>query len=346
MEHKRENTKEINQEIEEKDADKQPLVSVILVTYKKYDGIYTVLDSLFAQRYPNIELIIQDDGAFNFIQYCDKITQYIQENKGPNIRNVVINHLEENVGTSKNINAGISLAKGKYIKLLTADDGLFDNTVIESCVAYCEQHNARILVGQTYVKPRNGNSIHEVKDTMWYRWKARNGRMSTIVPSNQDISYLSSLTHEKCNDLLASRCIISTVSVFYRADIFEETKGFPEEYRYVEDMPFWPYLAKRGEFFHFSHIIMMTYELNGISNGGELRGEFLREACDIMRTLYIPNEVRGGILNAWIKKERLREQDYMEHSDMFEKKDYIKYMDVIIYKVVMHIKYLLLGTKL
>ena len=338
MEIQRENKKEIKSN--------EPLVSIILVTYQKYDGIYSVLDSLFNQTYPNMELIIQDDGASNFSQYCDRIAQYIKDNKGTNIKNVVINHLEENVGTSKNINAGIALAKGKYIKLLTADDGLYDNAVIEECVEYCEKHNARILVGQTYVKSRNGNCETDVQDTMWYRWKARSGRMSTIIPSNRDISFLARLPHKQCNDLLASRCIISTVSVFYRTDIFDETKGFLEDYRYTEDMPFWPYLAKRGEHFHFIKLIMMTYELNGISNGGKLNGEFLREACDIMRTIYIPNEVRGGILNGWIKRERFREQDYMERSNLSRKVNYIKYIDIVILKFFKHVKYLLFGTRI
>lgn len=338
MEDQRNNSKEIIQNT--------PLVSVVLVTYQKYDGIYSVLDSLFTQTYPKMELIIQDDGASNFSQYRDRITQYIQANMGSNIKNVVINHLEENVGTTKNVNAGIALAKGKYIKFLTADDGLYDSTVIESCVAYCEQHEARILIGQTYVKPRNDNSARQIQDTVWYRWKSRGGRLSTITPSHRDISYLSSLTHKQCNDLIASRCIISTVSVFYRADIFEETKGFLEDYRYIEDMTFWPYLAKRGEHFHFAHIIMMTYELNGISNGGELKGEFLREACDIVRTIYIPNEVRGGLLNSWFKRERLREQNYIEYGSLLKKTEKIKYIDVIILKFIKNVKYLLLSTKL
>lgn len=338
MENQRGNKEEINQS--------NPLVSVILVTYQKYDGIYRVLDSLFQQTYPNMELIIQDDGASNFSEYYEKIAQYIQDNKGYNISNVIINHLETNLGTSKNVNEGIALAKGKYVKLLTADDGLYDNKVIESCVAYCEQHDARILVGQTYVSARNGHSTSEVQDTVWYRWKARSGRLSTITPSNRDISYLAKLPHKQCNELLASRCIISTVSVFYRADIFEATHGFLDNYRLVEDMPFWPYLAKRGENFHFAHIIMMTYELNGLSNGGDLKGEFLREACDIVRTIYIPNEVRGGILNEWIKKVRLREQDYMECGHTLGKIEHIKYIDIIIFRLLKNVKYLLLGTRL
>lgn len=321
--------------------DNKPLVSIILITYRKYDGIYQVLDSLFTQTYSNMELIIQDDGADNFENYYENINQYIISNKQNNITNVVINHLEENVGTSKNINKGIKIAKGKYIKILTADDGLYDDYVIESCVNYCEENQARILVGQTYVKPRNSGSVCEIKNSMIYRWKARNGRMSIITPSDKDISYLAKLPQAQCNKVLASRCIISTISVFYRKDIFDETKGFPEKYRYTEDMPFWPYLAKRGEKFHFIKLIMMTYELNGISNGGELSGFFLKEACDIRRTIYIPNEYRGGIFNRVVKKIRYREQDYIENNS-----DCIKYLDVIVVKFLNQLKYLLFGTKL
>ncbi len=328
------------------ELDSSPLVSIILITYKKYDGIYKVIDSLFEQTYSNIELIIQDDGAKNFNEHYSDINKYISENITPNIKNVIINHLEENVGTSRNINKGINLAKGKYIKLLTADDALYDKYVLQKCVEYCEKRQARILVGQTYTLPQNSNEITELKDSVIYRWKARGGRMSTVTPSDRDISYLSSLNKKQCNELLASRCIISTISVFYRKDIFDDTNGFPEKYRYTEDMPFWPYLAKKGEQFYFAKLIMMSYKLNGISNGGELNGAFIHEACDIIKNDYIPNEIRVRNFNSIIKKIRYREQDYIEKRSINQHTNEIKYLDVIMVRVIRKFKYLLLGTRL
>lgn len=329
--------------------DNKPLVSIILITYKKYDGIYQVLDSLFAQTYPNIELIIQDDGSNNFIEYKDDIEQYIINNKRKNIENVIINHLSHNVGTSKNVNAGISIAHGKYMKLLTADDTLYDIEVITRCVEFCEKHEARILIGQTYVLRKFGEEEDEVKDNIFYRWQARSGRKCVLMPPLRDIYYLRNLSKKKCNELLASRCIISTISVFYRMDIFDETRGFLEDYRLVEDMPFWPYLAKRGEHFFFAPIRMVKYKLDGISNGGPLNSEFHAAYSSIMKKIYIPNEVRGGVFNAYLKKVREKEIDW---ADLTRKeggatwKDKLIYIDVLIYKFYCKLKYLFIGSKL
>lgn len=325
----------------------EPIVSIIVITYKKYENFFKVLDSVFRQSYPQIELIIQDDGAPNFGEYEDQINQYIQEHRTDNIVNVVVNHLQENVGTSKNINAGIAIASGKYMKLLTADDSLYSNDVIARCVEYCERENTRILVGQTYVLRRDTEDEDEIKDSIVYRWKARSGKMCVLAPSNHDIQYLRRLDHQKANELIASRCIISTISVFYRMDIFDETQGFLEDYRLVEDMPFWPYLAKRGEKFSFAPIIMVKYKLDGISNGGPLNSMFHEDYCEIMRNIYIANEVRGGIFNASLKRIRLREIEWLKlQKNELRVMDKIKYLDVKIYQFYRNLKYLLVGTKL
>lgn len=327
----------------------KPLVSIIIITYKKYENLFGVLNSVFAQDYSNLELILQDDGSDNFIEYQEDIEQYILNHKSSNVKNVIVNHLLQNVGTSKNVNAGIAIANGKYVKLLTADDTLYDTEVISNCVDFCEEHDTRILVGQTYVLRKEGMEEDEVEDNILYRWKARSGRKCTLMPPTRDIRYLSSLSTKKCNELLASRCIISTISVFYRMDIFDETGGFLEEYRLVEDMPFWPYLAQRGELFSFAPIRMVKYKLDGISNGGPLNSEFHTAYCSIMKNIYISNEVRGGILNGYLKKVRKKEIEWIDITRNIRKTSLgirFKYFDVMIYSFYHKVKYLIIGSKL
>lgn len=38
-------------------------ISLIVLTYRFFSGIYNTLDSIFEQDYPSIELIISDDGS-------------------------------------------------------------------------------------------------------------------------------------------------------------------------------------------------------------------------------------------------------------------------------------------
>ncbi|MDD7378649.1 MAG: glycosyltransferase family 2 protein [Lachnospiraceae bacterium] len=325
----------------------QPLVSVLIPTYKSFEGIYKTLNSIFSQTYSNIEIVINDDGSPNYGEYESKIAKYIEEHKTPNISNVIFQHLEENVGTTQNCNSAIKVAKGKYLKAVPVDDELYDETVISKCVEFCEKNQARILVGQTFVKRRTGEDTDKVRNTASYRWKARSGRMCNITPTPKDIQYLKSLDTKTCNELLMSRCIISTVAVFFSMELLRETNGFLEDFRLIEDMTYWPYLAKKGEKFFFSEIIMMKYALNGVSNGGPLNSEFFRDYQIIMKEIYIKNEVRGGIFNPALKRLRNRQIDWMrvsrENNSIGNK---LKYLDVICYQFWGNIKYLLAGTRL
>lgn len=316
----------------------KPLVSVILITYRKFENIYGVLDSILEQDYPKLELIIQDDASPEFETNREPINQYVTEHKRENVVRFVINHLENNVGTSKNINKGIEDAKGSYVKLATADDGFYSQDMITKCVDFSIENDARILVGQTFVHRRDNSVIDEVEDTIRYRWQSRHGKKCTLAPSNRDIDYLAGLSKEKCNRIIASRCIISTISVFYRMDLLQETNGFPEKYRLVEDMPYWPMLALKGEKFYFSHIRMMDYILDGISNGGAQYNIFSKDYNEIMNTIYIPNEYRGGIFNSYLKSIRQKACCVGENKQMS--------IEANLYNVWQGIKYLLLGTKL
>ena len=54
-----------------------PLVSVIVLTYRKFDNLYKALLSVTKQTYSNLELIIQDDGSEFFPE--DEIRSYLRE---------------------------------------------------------------------------------------------------------------------------------------------------------------------------------------------------------------------------------------------------------------------------
>ena len=83
-----------------KDKKEFPLVTVEMLTYKKFDYLEASLNSVFAQDYPNIEIIISDDGSPNF--YKEYIENIINK-KTNNIKNVQIIHHEVNLGTVKNL---------------------------------------------------------------------------------------------------------------------------------------------------------------------------------------------------------------------------------------------------
>ena len=99
----------------------QPLISVIVATYKHDDMLLRALNSLASQTYRNFEIIVVDDNAneeFNS-RVNDVITKFIQENENIKL-NYIVN--KTNLGSAKTRNVGIDASNGEYITFLDDDD--------------------------------------------------------------------------------------------------------------------------------------------------------------------------------------------------------------------------------
>lgn len=101
---------------------KEPLVSVVMPAYKhKY--IDQALDSLFAQTYSNIEVIICDDST------DDKIKNLIEEKyQNPRFK-INYSKNEKRLWGFGSVERGVELASGEYIKILHDDDVLLPECI-------------------------------------------------------------------------------------------------------------------------------------------------------------------------------------------------------------------------
>jgi len=107
----------------------KPLVSVIIPTYNRVDKISTAIESVFAQTYPNIQLIVSDDGS------TDGTQKFIKENY-PQVDYILIKH----GGQAAARNGGLSLSKGNIIASLDSDDKWWPE-FLEVCVDKMEAAN-------------------------------------------------------------------------------------------------------------------------------------------------------------------------------------------------------------
>ena len=99
----------------------QPLISVIVATYKHDDMLLRALNSLASQTYKNFEIIVVDDNAneeYNS-RVNDVITRFRQENENIKL-NYIVN--KTNLGSAKTRNVGIDASNGEYVTFLDDDD--------------------------------------------------------------------------------------------------------------------------------------------------------------------------------------------------------------------------------
>ncbi len=103
----------------------KPLVTLGIVNYNYARFVSGALDSVQAQTYLNIEIIIADDCSTDDSDTV--IRSWINKQAGS--RNIRYIRNEENRGISRNCNRILKLARGKYYQVLDADDVLLPEKI-------------------------------------------------------------------------------------------------------------------------------------------------------------------------------------------------------------------------
>ncbi|HWC00674.1 MAG TPA: glycosyltransferase [Bryobacteraceae bacterium] len=109
----------------------KPLVTFLVPCYKLAHLLPECIESILNQTYENFEVLILDDCS------PDNTPEVAQRFTDPRVR--YIRH-EKNLGHLRNYNAGIALAKGRYVWLISADDRLRKPYILERYVEKMEQH--------------------------------------------------------------------------------------------------------------------------------------------------------------------------------------------------------------
>jgi glycosyltransferase involved in cell wall biosynthesis len=178
-----------------------PLVSVILPTYNRAWILREAIDSVLSQNYPNIELIVVDDGSTDrtaelLASYGDSIRVLSQKNKG----------------VSAARNAGIKKSRGKFIALLDSDDTWMQGKI--SCQVEFFKNHPEAMICQT--------------DEIWIRKGVR------INPRKKH-KKLSGMIFEPSLHL----CLVSPSAVMMRRKLFELKGYFNEKFTICEDYDLW-----------------------------------------------------------------------------------------------------------
>lgn len=135
------------------------MVSIIVPVYNVEHYLDKCLHSLVTQSYPNIEIIVINDGSPD--QSQEIIERYMHEYPGK-----VFGHLRGNRGVSAARNFGIEQAKGEYISFVDGDDYL-DFDCIEKMMESLEQNGSDLII-------------------CGHRWVDENGVLLKTIPVADD----------------------------------------------------------------------------------------------------------------------------------------------------------------
>lgn len=218
----------------------KPLVSIVIPTYNRAELVTQTIDSVVQQSYPNLEIIIVDDGS------TDDTENTIQNIKDSRIR--YIKH-PQNLGGATARNTGIEAATGGYTCFLDSDDLWLPNK-IELQLAFIQQFpDSEKIV--TYTQRKISNPHKEV-----YK-----NRSKVTQKPNTDIKYSKNLAdYLFCDDGDMQTSTLMMKSAFAKA------VKFRSELKKHQDWDFCLRLEARGAIFAFLPQTLTIYQNHSCQN--------------------------------------------------------------------------------
>ena len=122
------------------------LISVVVPVYNASKYLNRCVDSILAQTYTNLEVVLVDDGSTDAsAQICD---EYAQKDK-----RIKVVH-KENGGVSSARNAGLKVASGEYVAFVDCDDSI-DSNMYELLAGIMEKEKVDLVVCDDYRHENN-----------------------------------------------------------------------------------------------------------------------------------------------------------------------------------------------
>ncbi len=192
-----------------------PLVSIVISTRNRCNDIIATLQNVAKQDYPNVEVIVINDGS------TDDTAEKLAKVSGITLINKP-ERLDASFELQKSLNMGCKVAKGKYIARIDDHDTWTDTTKLSKQVAKLEEDERIGLVGTAFTL---GQRI-----------------------------FINPLTDKDIRRQMLFRCPFSHVTVVFRKDLFELVGGYDETLRYSEDWDLWLRMGLKSQLLNLGDI--------------------------------------------------------------------------------------------
>jgi len=202
-----------------------PAVTVVIPTYNRAHTVPRAIDSVLAQTYQDLELIVVDDGstddtAARVSRYEDSRVRYLQQ--------------PENRGVSAARNRGMREAKGEFIAFLDSDDTWFPKK-LEKQIGHFQ--NASEEVGLVYA---GVESIWDDGSTWCFRPKHRGDLYLHLLRTNP--------LHAGASSVVIRRSVIRTIGFF------------DESIPAIEDYDYWIRVSRYYEIDYVDELLSRYYD--------------------------------------------------------------------------------------
>lgn len=198
-----------------------PLVSVICLCHNQGRFVIESLESVTAQTYPNIQLIVVDDASNDDSK--GKIKKFLSTR--PQLQ--FVSH-DSNVGHCAAFNSGYALARGEFVIDLAADDILLPGRIENGVREFQKRDDSfGVQYGDAFIIDELGKQLGMHSD-----------RFPSKVAPEGDI-YVD----------LVSRYFVCGTSMMMRRQVIDSLGGFDETLAY-EDFDLWIRSAREFKYFY------------------------------------------------------------------------------------------------
>ncbi|MDD2911024.1 MAG: glycosyltransferase [Petrimonas sp.] len=240
-----------------------PLVSIIIITYNSSRYVLETLESVKAQTWDNIQLIVSDDASKDdTVQLC---TDWIEKNRQRFYESKIIT-VEKNTGIAANCNRGIQATTGEWVKLIAGDDALLDNCVTDNLAYAGRFPKASFIISE--VQEMDENSVPAKKETI-----------------NEGLIYFASRSSvkEQLKAYVRWPVFLNTPTFFYKKELINSIGFCDEEFKIYEDMSMVFRIIGKGIKIHYMNKPTVRYRIhkNSLSRNDSVENLRKKEALKI-----------------------------------------------------------------
>ncbi|MBI3546208.1 MAG: glycosyltransferase [Gammaproteobacteria bacterium] len=262
-----------------------PLVSVVIPAFNAARTVAQTLDSVRAQTYRNIEIIVVNDGSTDG-------TAEILRSYGESVRVVD----QPNSGLAKARNTGCQLARGEFIALMDADD-LCTAERIALQVAVMQSVSEAVLCSSDFAAFSKEGLVTSSHGAKYYSMisDAADGlnslypqrRTIEITANTQPASIAVDVHFGKVYGELVHGNFVHPPTVLFRRRALETAGMFDETLRYTCDWEWMVRMARSGSFAHINRSLLeyrlSETQMSSHSPNGAGAVDIVRAATKIWR---------------------------------------------------------------